>query len=129
MPFVDRIIQFLQANQGERIVIESDQPCVIYRPDGAGAPTENRLSFSQITTMLGEVMPDEHRAAFASGQHVMFPYASASGLVDVEITGATSQTSSLPATRSRARATASRASPVRPSHRASPAERVRSGAR
>src|SRR5947207_7256505 len=65
MPFVDRIIQFLQASKGERIVLESDQPCVIYQPDGTGAPTQDRLNFSQLTTMLGEVMPDEHRFAFA----------------------------------------------------------------
>src|SRR5690349_14509418 len=86
MPFVDRIIQFLKANHGERIVIETDQPCVIYRRDGTGAPSQDRLNFSQLTTMLGEVMPDEHRFAYASGERVTFPYASPNGMVDLEVT-------------------------------------------
>jgi twitching motility protein PilT len=86
MPFVDRIIQFLQANHGERIVLENDQQCVIYRSGGVSAPTKDRLSFSQITTLINEIIPDDQRTAFASGQAVMFPYTLGSGIYNVEVT-------------------------------------------
>src|SRR5262245_28867014 len=85
MPFIDRIIEFLRTNQGERIVLESDQPCIIYRPGGNGALTKDRLTYSQITNLITEVMPNEHRNAYASGETVLFPYPSGNGRVDVEV--------------------------------------------
>jgi len=85
MPFVDRIIQFLQSQQGERIVLESDKPCVIFRPGGSSAPMKDRLSFAQISNMVNEIIPDEHRTAYASGQPVIFPYRFGSGTMEVDV--------------------------------------------
>jgi len=85
MAFVDRIIQYLQSQHGERIVLENDQNCVVYRPGGASAATKDRLSMSQITSMLQEIMPDDQRVAFASGQPILFPYRCGSGSVDIDV--------------------------------------------
>jgi twitching motility protein PilT len=85
MPFIDRIIQFLHAQQGDRIVLESDQNAVLYR-GGAGAPQKDRLSFSQINTLLTEVMPDACRSIYASGQPVSFDYSLGNETLTVEVT-------------------------------------------
>ena len=88
MPLVDRIIQFLQTQHGERIVLENDQPCVVYRPGGASGPTKDILSYQQIFGLVNEILPTEQRTAFNSGEPVLFQYASGSGLVDVDVSRA-----------------------------------------
>lgn len=85
MPFVDRIIQFLQAQQGERIVLENDQACVIYRPGGISAPTKERLTYAQISNLVGEIVPEEFRNDFASGQPFVFPYDYGAGTVEIDV--------------------------------------------
>jgi twitching motility protein PilT len=85
MPFVDKIIQFMQSQQGERIVLESDQPGVIYRAGGASAPTKERFSGAQIQTWIQEILPEEHRSAYASGQPFLFKYPYAGAEMDVEV--------------------------------------------
>lgn len=87
MPFVDKIIQFMQSQQGERIVLESDQPGVIYRAGGASAPTKDRFTGSQIQTWIQEILPEEHRDAFASGQPFLFHYPYAGAQMEVEVSG------------------------------------------
>jgi twitching motility protein PilT len=88
MPFVDRIIQFLQNQHGERIVLESDQHPVVYRAGGPGAPTKDVLSFSQVNTMVTEILPDDLRNAFAAAEPVNFKYAYGGSQMDVEVTQA-----------------------------------------
>jgi len=86
MPFIDRIIQFLQAQQGELIVLESDQNALVYRAGAAAAPQKERLNFTQINNLVSEVIPDEQRPAYASGQPVTFEYEGAAGKMAVEVT-------------------------------------------
>src|SRR5262245_38757863 len=88
MPLVDRIIQFMQTQQGERIVLVQDQDCVIYRPGGASATVPQRRSLSQISTMLNEIMPDDLRPKLAAGESFNFPYAQGGGALDVEVSQA-----------------------------------------
>jgi twitching motility protein PilT len=85
MPLVDRIIQFMQSQQGERIVLAQDQDCVIYRPGGTSAAVPQRLSLSQISTMLNEILPDELRSRYASGESFTFPYVYQGQPIPVEI--------------------------------------------
>jgi twitching motility protein PilT len=85
MPFVDRIIQFLQSQQGERIVLENDQLCMIYRSGGLAAPTKDRLNYHQISNLITEIIPDENRPQFATGEPFIFQYAYGSGQMDVEV--------------------------------------------
>ena len=85
MPYVDKIIDFLKAQQGERIVLESDQPCVVYRAGGVAAPTPQSLNFTQISNLLTEIMPDEQRNAYASGEAIVFPYGYAGGTMQVDV--------------------------------------------
>jgi twitching motility protein PilT len=85
MPFVDRIIQYLQSQQGERIVLENDQQCVIYRPGGASAPTKDVLTYSQIVNLVQEIIPDAQRNALAAGEPVLFAYSFGSGRMDVDV--------------------------------------------
>ena len=84
MAFVDSIIQFLQAQQGERIVLESDQNCVLYRPGGVAAPMPQKLNGQQLTNLVLEVIPDAQRAAFENGEPVLFQYAFPGGIVELE---------------------------------------------
>ncbi|HTE19630.1 MAG TPA: type IV pilus twitching motility protein PilT [Armatimonadota bacterium] len=86
MPFVDKIIQYLQSQQGERIVLENDQPCMIYRPGGVGAPTKDRLSLSQICNLVNEILPDSHRLDYSSGQPITFEYAYGAGTMEIAVT-------------------------------------------
>src|SRR5947209_1481526 len=86
MPFVDRIIEFLRSNRGERMVLENDQHCVIFRPGGSSSPTKDILTFSQISNMVTEIMPDEMRPGYASGEPITFPYVSPHGPVEIEVT-------------------------------------------
>jgi twitching motility protein PilT len=74
MAFVDRIIQYMQAQSGERIDIVNDQECVLYRPGGASAPVQQKFSLAQINGMLNEILPDDQRSRFASGESFAFPY-------------------------------------------------------
>src|SRR5262249_46748225 len=85
MPFVDRIIQFVQGHGGERIVLETDQNCVMYRADGAQVPVQQRFNQSQITGLLNEILPNECRAKFAAGQPFSFPYEDAAAAVDIDV--------------------------------------------
>jgi len=85
MPLVDRIIQYMQSQQGERIVLQADQDCVIFRPGGASASVPQRLSLSQISSMLNEIMPDDFRPKYAAGESFAFPYAQPGGPVNVEV--------------------------------------------
>ncbi len=84
MAFVDNVIQYLRKAQGERIVLESDKECVVYRPGGSSVPTGQKLSFAQLKGMIEEIIPDEQRMAFSSGHPVLFPYNGAGGAIDVE---------------------------------------------
>jgi twitching motility protein PilT len=86
MPFVDRIIQYMQAQQGERIVLENDQPCVIHRRGGGSAPTRDRLAHAQIAGLVAEILPEEHRDGFGRGQTVLFTYPWGNGSVNLEAT-------------------------------------------
>ncbi|MGV3721147.1 MAG: type IV pilus twitching motility protein PilT [Actinomycetota bacterium] len=86
MPSIDRIIQYMQSQGGERVVLQNEQQAMIYRPGGASAPmTKDPLSMSYITTMLNEVMPDAMRTTFASGEPLLFQYGYGSGTVDVDV--------------------------------------------
>jgi twitching motility protein PilT len=85
MPFVDRIIQFMQAQQGERIVLEGDQPGIIYRAGGASAPTRERFTSQQILGWVQEILPEEQRAAFGSGQSLLFKYPYMGTEMDIEV--------------------------------------------
>ena len=85
MPVIDRIIQFLQRQQGEQIVLENDQNCVIYRAGGGSAPTPDKLSYSQIHGLLMEVMPEQSRAAYQAGESVLFPYTCGGALLNVDV--------------------------------------------
>lgn len=85
MPIVDRIIQFLQSQQGERIVLENDQNCVVFRPGGASAPTRDVLTYQQIYTLVTEILPDNHKAPFHSGEPVLFQYAYGGHSMDVDV--------------------------------------------
>jgi twitching motility protein PilT len=121
MPFVDRIIQFLQAQHGERIVLENDKNCMIYRPGGAGAPTKDNLNYTQIVNLVNEIVPDEHRNTFASGQPLLFQYSYGSGAVDIEVSqddGNIRVSIGVPESREEPRATATMVSPpaAQPAH-------------
>jgi len=86
MASIDRVIQYMQGQGGERVVLESDHQAMIYRPGGASAPmTKDLLTMSYITTLLNEVMPDDQRMAFAGGQSMVFQYVYGSGTVDVDV--------------------------------------------
>jgi twitching motility protein PilT len=85
MAFIDRIIQFMQSQQGERIVLVNDQPAVVFRPGGSSAPTNQAVSFSQIKSMLDEIIPDDQRPSFASGEPFLFEYRYAGGPVEVDV--------------------------------------------
>jgi twitching motility protein PilT len=86
MPSIDRIIQYMQSQGGEKVVLRNEQQAMIYRPGGASAPmTKDALSMSYITTLLNEVMPDDMRTTFASGQPLLFKYGYGSGSVDVDV--------------------------------------------
>ncbi len=85
MPFIDRIIQFLQSQQGERIVIESDQNCVVYRPGGLAGGVQQRLNGAQIVNLVQEILPDEHKGKFAGKEPFLFHYPSAAGVMQVEV--------------------------------------------
>ena len=84
MPFVDRIIQYMQSEAGERIVLVNDGECRLYRAGGTAAPVPHALSLAQINSLLTEIMPEEQRALFAAGETFHFPYRSPAGLLDVE---------------------------------------------
>ncbi|MFN3651060.1 MAG: type IV pilus twitching motility protein PilT [Armatimonadota bacterium] len=87
MPFIDRVIQYLQTQQGERVVLESDQPAMIYRAGGALASTsKDPLTSSYISNLLNEVMPEDLRANYDRGHPVIFPYQYGAGAVEVEVT-------------------------------------------
>jgi twitching motility protein PilT len=85
MSLVDKIIQFVHAQHGERIVIENDQFCVLYRPGGASAPTKDRLNFPTITGMINEIIPDESRTQFASGQPVSFHHGAGPTAASIDV--------------------------------------------
>jgi twitching motility protein PilT len=85
MPLIDRIISFLHTQQGERIILENDQPCVIYRTGGVSVPTKDRLTRGQLSNLVGEIIPDEQRPAFSNGEPVVFRYGAGSQEVDVEV--------------------------------------------
>ena len=85
MPFLDRIIQFLQTEQGNHILLESNQNAVIYRAGGR-AETQHRLTDPQIRALVAEILPGQHRLAFARGDAFSFDYPYAAGPVPVEVT-------------------------------------------
>src|SRR5688500_8665080 len=86
MPFVDRIIQFLQTQQGERIVVQNDELCMIYRPGGAVVPTKDRLTLTQVCTLVNEILPAEKRDAYARGEPVSFTYGYGGGESEIDVT-------------------------------------------
>ncbi len=86
MPFVDRIIQFLQTQHGERIVVQNDELCMIYRPGGAAAPTKDRLTLTQVCTLVNEILPAEQRDAYALGEPVSFTYGYGGGEIEIDVT-------------------------------------------
>jgi twitching motility protein PilT len=85
MPLVDRIIEFLETQQGERIVLQNDQPCVIYRSGGTAAPTKDVLSYQQITNLVNEIVPDDYLDRYAAGEAVLFPYPYGGGIMEVDV--------------------------------------------
>ena len=85
MPQIERIIQFLQTQQAERIVLEEDQLCLLERPDGTRVPTRDRLTRAQIDSLITEVIPDEYRLPYVVGEEVCFRYAAGGSEVQVEI--------------------------------------------
>jgi twitching motility protein PilT len=85
MPFVDRIIQFLQAQQGEKIVLENDQNCVVFRAGGTSGPVNQRLNGAQISGLVREILPEEHRQAFAAREPLLFEYPYGSGAMAIEV--------------------------------------------
>jgi len=84
MPVIDRIIQFLQAEQGSHILIESNQNCVMYR-EGQRATTPHVLTDQQIRHLINEILPGENRLAWARGESFVFEYAHPAGAVPVEV--------------------------------------------
>jgi twitching motility protein PilT len=85
MPFVDRIIQFMQSQGAERITLANDEECVVSRPDGSSANVPQRLTLAQISGMLNEIMPDTCRSQYAAGETFVFPYSAGSAAVEVEV--------------------------------------------
>src|SRR5262245_59885850 len=86
MPFIDRVIQFMQSQGGECLIIASDHECVMRRPDGTTSTVPQRLSLAQVNGMLHEIMPDEHRSQFAASEDFTFPYHFGDRTLDVEVT-------------------------------------------
>jgi len=85
MPFVDRIIQFLQTEQGRHILLESNQNCVIYREGGARTQLKDRLTDAQLRSLVNEILPGEHRLAFSRGEAFVFQYPHPAGAVPIEV--------------------------------------------
>src|SRR5947208_3478060 len=85
MAFVDRIIQFMQTQAGERVVLINDQECVLYRPGGSSTTVPQRFSMGQIGGLLNEIMSEEQRRRFAAGETVEFPYDAAGVPTDIEV--------------------------------------------
>src|SRR5689334_9557878 len=86
MPFVDRIIQFMQTQAGERVLLVNDQECVLYRPGGSSTSIPQRFSLGQIGSLLTEVMTEEQRRRFAAGENLAFPYDAGGAPTDIEVT-------------------------------------------
>src|SRR5438105_3569695 len=86
MPFVDRIIQFMQTQAGERVLLVNDQECVLYRPGGSSTTIPQRFSLGQIGSLLNEVMTEEQRRRFAAGESLTFPYDAGGAPTDIEVT-------------------------------------------
>lgn len=84
MAQIDRIIQFLQAQQGERIVIESDKPCVLHR-GGQQAPMQQKLATPQIVSLITEILPEPHRAAANARSPFSFPYTLGAYTVEIGV--------------------------------------------
>src|SRR5438067_9307731 len=85
MPFVDRIIQFMQTQAGERVILESDHECKLYRAGGSSATIPQRFTRAQIGSVLGEIMSEEQRRRFTSGESFSFAYDGAGGATEVEV--------------------------------------------
>src|SRR3569833_4110571 len=86
MATFDRVIQYMQSQQGQRVVLENEQQAMIYRPGGAAAPmTKDPLTLTYVLNLVNEILPDELRTNFASGEPVLFPYKYGSGSVEVAV--------------------------------------------
>src|SRR5205823_4324353 len=85
MPFVDRIIQFMQTQAGERVVLVNDRECVLYRPGGSSTTIPQRFTQAQIGSLLNEIMTDEQRHRFAAGESLTFPYDAGGSATDIEV--------------------------------------------
>ena len=85
MPYVDQVIRYMQTQQGERIVLENDQPCVLYRPGGEAVPTQIVQNFAQLNTLIQEILPDSQRGDYAAGVPVTFPYQFNGTSLEVEV--------------------------------------------
>lgn len=85
MPYVDQVIRFMQSQQGERIVLENDQPCVLHRPGGGTVPTQITQNFAQLNTLVQEILPDAKRSDYASGLPVTFPYTFSGVPLEIEV--------------------------------------------
>src|SRR3569833_3080839 len=85
MATFDRVIQYMQSQQGQRVVLENEQQAMIYRPGGAAAPmTKDPLTLTYVLNLVNEILPDELRTNFASGEPVLSPHKYGSGSVEAD---------------------------------------------
>jgi len=85
MAFIDRIIQYLQAEHGTHILLENDQNAILYKEGTGGQTTANKLNYQQLKGMVDEILPGQHRLAYSRGEPFGFDYPHPSGAVAVEV--------------------------------------------
>jgi biopolymer transport protein ExbB/TolQ len=86
MPTIDRFIELLQSEQGERLVLENDQEVRIHHADGTVTTATDPLHLLEIRQMLEEVLPDHCRSSYeASDPLFCFPYSTGGYTGELEV--------------------------------------------
>lgn len=86
MPFVDHIVEDLQARSADRVVLESEQTGKVYLTDGSSTEIGQRLSFSEVNNLVTEILPDDQRLNYAAGEPVSFPYSHNGARFQIDVT-------------------------------------------
>jgi biopolymer transport protein ExbB/TolQ len=71
-PLLTGVLGILQAKLCSRLVIESGKTVLAYRKDGTSAEVSEVFSHTQLSEMLAQSIPGEHRVPFSIGQAVRF---------------------------------------------------------
>lgn len=71
-PLLTGVLGILQAKLCSRLVIESGKTVLAYRKDGTSAEVSEVFSHAQLSEMLAQSIPGEHRVPFSIGQPVRF---------------------------------------------------------